>query len=106
MADNKKSESKRYKLKITVHSAPKGCSLGFKEGDSWLITNRTPGGMCLSAYASMVSQIRTLRMGGGGNRDYCRVCCPDPRYCVVYEIKKIGTIPVETSLKKQKTASV
>lgn len=85
---------KRYKLKITVHSAPKGCSLGFKEGDSWFITDRTPAGMCLSAYASMVSQIRTLRMGGG-DRDYCRVCCPDPRFCVVYELKRVGTYTYE-----------
>jgi len=93
MADSKPQVNDRYILKIMVYSAPKGCSLGFKEGDSWLITDRTPGGMCLSAYASMVSQIRTLRMGGGGSRDYCRVNCPDPKFSVVFEIRKIGTIP-------------
>jgi len=99
MADINKVVNDRYKLKITVHSAPKGCSLGFKEGDSWEINERTPGGMCLSAYASMVPHIRTLRMGGGGSRDYCRVSCPDPRFCVVYEIKKIGTIRSAASKK-------
>jgi uncharacterized repeat protein (TIGR04076 family) len=81
--------TKRYKIQVTVVKATNGCSLGFKEGDTWLITNKTPGGMCLSAYATIYPNIRTLRYGGGGDRSISRVSCPDPNHCVVYEVKRI-----------------
>ena len=81
--------SKMYNVQVMVHSVANGCSLGFKEGDSWLITNRTPGGMCLAAYATIYPHIRTLRHGGGGDRDFSRVSCPDPKHCVVFEVRRL-----------------
>lgn len=80
---------KRYNIQVTVVKVANGCSLGFKEGDSWLITDKTPAGMCLNAYATIWPNIRTLRYGGLGDRDTSRVSCPDPNHCVVYEVKRL-----------------
>ena len=88
----RKMRSGRPNIKITVESVANGCSIGLKEGESWLITNRTPGGMCLAAYALLYPYIRTLRYGGGGDRNYSRVSCPDSSHCVVYKVERV---PVE-----------
>lgn len=90
----------RYKLMVLVHSTERGCSQGFKEGDSWIITNRTPGGMCLAAFAAIYPHIRTLRYGGGGDRSRFLVSCPDPAHCVVYEVKRVGTYERENIVKE------
>jgi len=93
MSDNAESQrqmrAQRYNIQITVHSAANGCSVGFKEGDNWLITDRTPAGMCLAGYNALYPFIRTLRYGGGFNRDFARVSCPDSSHCVVFEVKRI-----------------
>ncbi len=86
---------KKYKVQITVQSVANGCSIGLKEGKSWLITNRTPGGMCRAAFATMYPHIRTLRHGGGGDKGFSRVSCPDPKHCVVFEVKRLDEVKRE-----------
>ena len=85
--------SKVYNIKVTVHSAAKGCSQEFKEGDSWLIENRTPGDMCLAAFGCIYPHIRTMRYGGehpwGEDKDVIHISCPDPNHCVIYEIRRL-----------------
>ena len=85
--------AKIYKVQVTVKSAPKGCSQGFKEGDSWLIGNRTPEGMCLPAFGAIYRQIMTLRYGGESpfseDKDTMAAVCPDPNHCVIYEARKL-----------------
>jgi uncharacterized repeat protein (TIGR04076 family) len=55
--------SGRPNIKITIESVANGCSIDLKEGESWLITNRTPSGMCLSAYATLYPEdMSTIRL--------------------------------------------
>ena len=78
------------RTQITVHKVPDGCSLGHKEGETWVMTNKTPEGICQNAYAALGPYIRMLRYGGGsGGRNYARVSCPDYNHCVVWEIKRL-----------------
>ena len=85
--------ARMFDVAVTVKSAPNGCSQGFKEGDSWLIKNRTPEGMCLPAFGAMYRQIMTLRYGGaspfGEDKDVMWGVCPDPNHCLVYEAKRL-----------------
>jgi uncharacterized repeat protein (TIGR04076 family) len=84
---------KLYDVRVTVKSTPKGCSQGFQEGDSWLISRSTPGGMCLSAFGAVYRQVMTLRYGGsspyGEDPDVMLTTCPDPNRGVVYEVKRV-----------------
>jgi len=84
-----------YKVKVTVHSVTKGkCSQEFKVGDSWLIEDgKTPGGMCTGAYNSVGPAIRTFRLGGehpwDEDKGVTYVSCPDPKHCLIYEVKRL-----------------
>ena len=85
----RKMRTGRPNIRITVESVANGCSIGLKEGETWLITNRTPGGMCLAAYGMLYPYVRTLRYGGGGERKYSRVSCPDSSHNVVYKVEPV-----------------
>ena len=84
-----------YKVGVTVHSITKEeCPQEFKVGDTWLIENgKTPSGMCSGAYNSCAPAIRTFRLGGehpwDDDKDVTCISCPDPKVCVVYEIKRL-----------------
>jgi uncharacterized repeat protein (TIGR04076 family) len=85
--------SEMYDIEIMVTSQKGTCGAGHKVGDKWIISNHTPGGICLSAYPSMQSSIDVLKYGGSfpwsDNPDESGTTCPDPQNPVVFKIRRI-----------------
>jgi uncharacterized repeat protein (TIGR04076 family) len=82
----------KTKVQVTVTEITKGvCPLGMKVGDTWIIDDKTPNGMCSSAYHTLYPYIRTmsyelLTPSDPVNKYYS---CPDRKHWVIYEIKKL-----------------
>jgi uncharacterized repeat protein (TIGR04076 family) len=84
-----------HNVSIKVISQTGSCLEGHKVGDEWIMKgNRTPGGICYSAFISMCADIRVLRYGGSfpwreSDPDMGRVACPDAENPVVFELRRL-----------------
>ena len=82
-----------YEVKVKVVSQKGHCSSDHKVGDEWVIASKTPQGICVAAFNSLVPNLRTLRFGGtfpwGKDQDVTKVACPDPENPVVFELQRI-----------------
>lgn len=86
--------AKKYKVKVTVKRVTNGeCPSENKPGDSWIIENKTPAGMCLAAFESLSPVIRVLAAGGEfvwqKDPDVVEIGCPDSERVVVYEVRRL-----------------
>jgi len=85
--------AKRHNVKVKVVSATGHCGAGHKVGDGWTITNLVPGGICVTALAVLLPDIRAMMYGGsfpwGEDEDSGQCVCPDPRNPVVFEVRRI-----------------
>jgi uncharacterized repeat protein (TIGR04076 family) len=86
--------AKQYNVRITLVSQLKKCPNGHKVGDTWLIKRKTPEGMCLGAFNSLIPFITLMRFGGGvptgkGGRGDILLCCPDPKVVNVFKLERI-----------------
>jgi uncharacterized repeat protein (TIGR04076 family) len=85
--------AKTYDIEITVISQKGTCGAGHKAGDKWIVSNHTPGGICLSAYPSMEPSIDVLKYGGSfpwsKDPDENEAVCPDPQNPVTFKIRRI-----------------
>jgi uncharacterized repeat protein (TIGR04076 family) len=83
----------RYDIKVKVISQKGECGAGHKVGDEWLITNKTPEGICLSAFNAIYPNIRTMMFGGtfpwGKEKDVTTLACPDASNPVVFEVRRV-----------------
>ncbi len=50
-----------YKVLVKVVSQLGHCDSGHKVGDEWIIGAKTPEGICLSAFDSVLSNIQVLK---------------------------------------------
>ncbi len=85
--------AKRHDVKITLISQLKKCPNGHKVGDKFIVGRKTPGGMCMGAFSSLLPYITTLRYGGSfpwekGKHDGT-FCCPDPKVVNVFHVERI-----------------
>ncbi len=82
-----------YKVKITVASAQGTCAIGHKVGDSWIVEDKTPEGICLSAFNSMSPAFWVMRFGGEfpwyEDKEFAPVACPDAKNPVVFELRRL-----------------
>ena len=82
-----------YDIEITVVSQKGSCGAGHKVGDKWMVKVHTPGGICISAYEAMESNINVLKFGGSypwsQEKDVTRAVCPDPENPVIFELRRI-----------------
>jgi uncharacterized repeat protein (TIGR04076 family) len=82
-----------YDIEITVVSQKGYCGAGHKVGDKWVTKIHTPGGICLSAFRAIETDIDVLKYGGAypwsKDPDVTTSVCPDPQNPVVFEIKRI-----------------
>jgi uncharacterized repeat protein (TIGR04076 family) len=85
----------RYDVKVKVISQKGTCGAGHKVGDEWLITGKTPDGICLSAFNALFSNIRVLMFGGtfpwSSDPDVSTIACPDAENPVVFEVRRVST---------------
>jgi len=68
------------------------CDAGHKVGDEWVLTNKTPEGICMGAYHAMYSNAFMLLVGAAmpfGDPDVATVACPDAANPLVFELRRI-----------------
>lgn len=53
-----------YNVSIKVKSQKGHCVAGHKVGDQWLVGEKTPEGICLFAFSSLLPFITPLMYGG------------------------------------------
>ncbi len=81
-----------YKVLVKVVSKLGHCGSGHKVGNKWIIGDKTPEGICLSAFDSLLSNIQVLKFGGSfpweKDKDKATIACPDPENPVVFELRR------------------
>jgi uncharacterized repeat protein (TIGR04076 family) len=91
--------AKRYDVKITLISQLKECPAGHRIGDEFIVGRKTPGGLCMGAFASLLPYITTLRFGGSfpweENPDEGTFCCPDPKVVNVFRLCRLRSTPAK-----------
>jgi uncharacterized repeat protein (TIGR04076 family) len=81
-----------YKVRARVISQKGHCEAGHQVGDSWLVGEKTPQGICIFAFASLLPFITPLMYGGEfpweKDPDRTTAVCPDPDNPVVFELRR------------------
>ena len=85
--------AERYKVRVRVISQKGTCVAEHKVGDKWVISQKTPAGMCFSAYNAIYPNLRVLMFGGAlpweTDPDVSTIACPDADNPVVFELKRL-----------------
>jgi len=88
--------SEVYDVAIKVISQKGNCDAGHKVGDEWLIKGKeykTPPGLCLFAFSSLLPLTKVLMYGGAfpweSDPDVTTSACPDPDNPVVFELRRL-----------------
>ena len=86
--------ARRYDVRVTLLSQIKKCPNGHQVGDQWLIGRKTPAGMCLGAFNSLLPYVTTLRFGGSfpweAEEGKGTFCCPDPEVVNTFRLERIA----------------
>jgi len=68
------------------------CFAGHKVGDEFLMSEKTPAGMCSWAFYTLFPFAKVLQFGGSfpweEDSDKAIVACPDPANPVVFELRR------------------
>jgi len=85
--------AERYAVKIKVISQKGTCAYDHKVGEEWILNTKTPEGICLGAFNSLLSNARVLMFGGSfpwePDPDVSTIACPDSENPVVFELRKV-----------------
>jgi uncharacterized repeat protein (TIGR04076 family) len=85
--------AERYKVGIRVVSQIGSCVHEHRLGQEWLCEGKTPQGICIKAFSSLLPQIWFLRLGGSFpwevDPGVTRIACPDPVNPVVFELRRL-----------------
>jgi uncharacterized repeat protein (TIGR04076 family) len=76
------------------------CPNGHRVGDQWLVSRKTPPGMCLGAFNALMPFITALRFGGNfpwEKEGEGTFCCPDPKVVNVFRLERTGDTEDEES---------
>ncbi len=84
---------KRYDVKVKVISQKGTCVYEHKVGDEWIVSGKSPAGLCLFALHGMYPSIRGLMFGAvypwAADPDTAQVACPDGENPVVFELRRL-----------------
>ncbi len=82
-----------HKVSIRVVSQKGSCDAGHKVGDQWVVSEKTPEGICVSAFDVLCPGIHVLMFGGAfpweSDPDRIMAACPDPANPVVFELRRV-----------------
>ncbi len=82
-----------YEVRIRVKSQKGSCEGGHKVGDEWVVGEKTPEGLCLFAFNSLLPSLMPLMFGGAfpweKDPDVTTAVCPDPDNPVVFELRRL-----------------
>ena len=85
--------AERYDVAVKVVSQKGTCALEHRVGEEWVISRKTPEGICLSAFNALFPNVRVLMFGGTlpweTNLDVTTVACPDAENPVVFELRRL-----------------
>jgi len=80
-------------VSVRVISQKGSCEAGHRVGDRWIIGEKTPDGLCIFAFGSLLPFITPLMFGASfpweKEPDMTTVACPDPTNPVVFEIRRL-----------------
>ena len=83
----------RYDVAVKVVSQTGTCELEHKVGEEWVVRKKSPEGICLSAFNSMLPDLRVLMFSGRlpwtADPDVTRIACPDAKNPVVFELRRL-----------------
>ncbi len=82
-----------HKVVAKVISQEGHCGAGHKVGDEWVLSPKTPEGICMGAYFAMYPNAFVLISGASipwrEDPDVALVPCPDAKNPVVFELRRI-----------------
>jgi len=82
-----------YDVSVKVISQKGTCDAGHKVGDEWIISHKTPEGICPVAYNALYPFACALAFGGAfpweTDPDMTTVACPDAQNPVVFETRRL-----------------
>ncbi len=82
-----------YDVAIKVVSQKGTCGLGHKVGDEWVISHKTPEGLCMGALGALHPYIMALMCGGTfswtSDPYVATFACPDAENPVVLELRRL-----------------
>ena len=85
--------AERYEVVAKVISQEGTCACEHKVGDEWVIGNKTPAGICLSAFQALLPDTRALMFGGSfpwqSDPDISRIPCPDIKNPLIFELRRL-----------------
>ncbi len=85
--------AERYDVSVKVISQKGPCVHEHKVGDEWVFGTKTPEGICLSAFQTILPNARVLMLGGTfpwePDPDATTVACQDAENPVVFEIRRL-----------------
>ena len=85
--------AKRYDVVAKVVSQEGTCAAKHKVGDEWILARKTPEGICLYAFQTLLPDARVLMFGGvfpwATDPDVATVVCPDADSPVVFELRRL-----------------
>jgi uncharacterized repeat protein (TIGR04076 family) len=80
-------------VKVKVISQKGHCEAGHRVGDEWLVGEKTPEGMCIFAFGSLLPFITPLMYDGSfpweKDPDKTTAACPDGENPVIFEISRL-----------------
>ncbi len=83
----------RYDVAVKVIFQKGRCANEHKVGDEWVISRKTPEGICLSAFNALYPAARVLSFSGvfpwETDPDVTTVACTDAKNPVVFELRRI-----------------
>ena len=85
--------TENYKIVAKVISQKGICAANHKTGNEYLISDKTPIGICSWAFYTLFPFAAVMQYGGSfpweANPDKTTVVCPDPANPVVFELSRI-----------------
>lgn len=85
--------AERYDVAVKVVSQEGTCAAEHKVEDEWVIKNKTPEGICLSAFSALYPFAQVLMFGGSfpweTDPDVSTVACPDAKNPIVFELRRL-----------------
>ena len=84
----------RYDVRVRIVSIDGKCPQEHQVGEEWIVTNKTPEGLCISAFHGLLPHIKVLSFGGTfpwakDDLDSITEACPDPDNRVRFELRRI-----------------
>jgi len=85
--------AERYEVVIRIVSQKGDCPQKHKVGEKWIVSKKTPEGICMTAFHTLFPELRVLMFSGRlpwtADPDVCQVACPDAKNTVVFELRRL-----------------